>query len=224
MLLKIGNFQKTASFKAKQPEPKLIAETPYLQLKSSNDWSYAHRPKGSKTVIVVPLIEEFNPKTGKHEDYIIYAKTYREGLNAERIAIIDDIDDPKQFNCIELPGGDVGDQDTAETVEEAAGKELLEETGYEADKIEILANGLASSPGLTTEHFSVAIAKGLTKTETVPSSDNGTIRGIEKKPLREFMDFLVQSLEKGKAVSAQTTSAMAFVCNKMFSLSNSSDK
>ena len=64
--------------------------------------------------------------------------------------------------CLELPAGLVGDQDSGETVEVSAARELEEETGYRPDRIEVVGR-FASSPGMVSETFTLVKAHGLTK-------------------------------------------------------------
>ena len=64
--------------------------------------------------------------------------------------------------CLELPAGLVGDETAGESVAVAAGRELEEETGYRADAIEDLGV-FYSSPGMTSECFTLVRATGLTK-------------------------------------------------------------
>ena len=64
--------------------------------------------------------------------------------------------------CLELPAGLVGDQDAGESVEESAARELEEETGYRAERIEVIGR-FASSPGMVSETFTLVKAHGLAK-------------------------------------------------------------
>lgn len=93
--------------------------------------------------------------------------------NAIHAAVIVAIDDghillveqprvPLGGPCIELPAGLVGDIDKGETVEESAARELEEETGYRADRIEVIGR-FASSPGMVSETFTLVKAHGLTR-------------------------------------------------------------
>jgi len=61
--------------------------------------------------------------------------------------------------CLELPAGLVGDEDD-KGVEETAVKELEEETGYTADRIERLGQ-FFSSPGMVAEGFDLVRAHGV---------------------------------------------------------------
>ena len=64
--------------------------------------------------------------------------------------------------CLELPAGLVGDEDPGATVEETAVKELEEETGFTAERIERLGE-FYSSPGMVSESFTLVRAHGLTR-------------------------------------------------------------
>jgi ADP-ribose pyrophosphatase len=69
---------------------------------------------------------------------------------------------PLQRRCLELPAGLVGDETEGEDVATSAARELEEETGWRADRIEIVGD-FASSPGMVSETFTLVTAHGLTK-------------------------------------------------------------
>jgi ADP-ribose pyrophosphatase len=79
-----------------------------------------------------------------------------------KVVLIDQYRVPVGKRCIELPAGLVGDEDPNATVEETAIKELEEETGYTAERIEVLGEFM-SSPGLLAESFTLVRAHGLRK-------------------------------------------------------------
>ena len=64
--------------------------------------------------------------------------------------------------CLELPAGLIGDddEDAFEDALAAAGRELEEETGWRADRLEN-AGEFYSSPGMVTESFTLVRATGL---------------------------------------------------------------
>ena len=72
---------------------------------------------------------------------------------------------------IEWPAGLVGDEGDDESHLEAAKRELLEETGYEASAWERVGEGL-SSAGLTDEAVAFYLAKDLTRV-----TDGGGVGG-----------------------------------------------
>jgi len=83
-------------------------------------------------------------------------------LDGDDVLLIEQHRIPAGRLCLELPAGLVGDEGEAETAAEAAGRELEEETGYRADTVEELG-AFYSSPGMTSERFTVVRATGLTR-------------------------------------------------------------
>ena len=68
---------------------------------------------------------------------------------------------PLGRRCLELPAGLVGDEDD-KGIEDTALKELREETGFTATRIERLGI-FYPSPGMVTESFTLVRAHGLTR-------------------------------------------------------------
>ena len=81
---------------------------------------------------------------------------------------------PPDKRCIELPAGLVGDHDPDATVEATAIKELEEETGFTADRIERLGDFYAS-PGMLSEGFTLVRAHGVRKIGEGGGDDNEDI-------------------------------------------------
>ncbi|PZU09059.1 NUDIX hydrolase [Sphingomonas sp.] len=92
------------------------------------------------------------------------------GIHAAVILAIDDghvllVDQPRVplgARCLELPAGLVGDETEGEAIEIAAARELEEETGYRAGRIEVIGR-FASSPGMVSETFTLVRAHDLQK-------------------------------------------------------------
>jgi ADP-ribose pyrophosphatase len=82
--------------------------------------------------------------------------------DAGEVVLVEQPRVPLGQRTIELPAGLVGDEDAGETLEAAAARELEEETGYRAARIERLGT-FASSPGMTSETFTLVRAHGLTR-------------------------------------------------------------
>ena len=82
-----------------------------------------------------------------------------------KLVLVDQIRPPLGKRVIELPAGLSGDISGAESesLTTAARRELLEETGYEAQQVRLLTEG-PSSAGLTDEMISFYLMTGLTKT------------------------------------------------------------
>lgn len=111
----------------------------YLELKKAGGSEYVTR-LGAKGVVAVIAVT--------NEGKIILLEQYRPAL--ERL-------------IIELPGGLVGDEPGHENepFEEAASRELLEEAGYRAKRMSIIAAG-PSSADLSNEIITFCLAEGLT--------------------------------------------------------------
>ncbi len=116
--------------------PEVLYAGKYVELVRSGRWEYARRAHGHRAVGIIAMAAA---------DKLILVQQYRIPLGAD---------------TIELPAGLVGDQDAREEIETAARRELLEETGYEAQKIDYLFDG-PSSAGLTDEQVDLVLATGL---------------------------------------------------------------
>ena len=64
--------------------------------------------------------------------------------------------------CLELPAGLIGDGGGEDSVEAAARRELEEETGFAAERFDMLGD-FYSSPGMVAESFTLVRATGLSR-------------------------------------------------------------
>jgi ADP-ribose pyrophosphatase len=64
--------------------------------------------------------------------------------------------------CLELPAGLIGDGGGEDSVEAAARRELEEETGFAAERFDMLGD-YYSSPGMVAESFTLVRATGLSR-------------------------------------------------------------
>ncbi len=125
--------------KRKEPaKPELLFEGKHLKLVSHGGWEACERTKASGVVAIVAVTPE-----GK----LLLTEQYRP---------------PVGRRVIELPAGLSGDVPGAELEElaEAARRELVEETGYDAASLTLLTEG-PSSAGLTSETVSIFRADGV---------------------------------------------------------------
>ena len=109
----------------------------YLSLLERDRWEFASRSNASGVVVIVAVTE-----AGE----IVLVEQYRKPVGA----------------CVvELPAGLVGDlADPDETVIVAAHRELLEETGYAAARMEVLM-ACPSSAGMSDEIITFVLALSL---------------------------------------------------------------
>ena len=111
----------------------------FLSLMEASHWEYVTRSNAHAVVVIVALTSD---------DEIVLVEQYRRPVNRR---------------VIELPAGLVGDQHGPdEQVLEAAHRELIEETGYQAESVELVMES-PSSAGMTDEIISFIRARGLKK-------------------------------------------------------------
>ena len=138
---------------ARHPDADLPVETMwegrYIAARRRGRWEYVGRPKGIRAAVIVAV----------DAGHILLVEQYRVPLGAP---------------CIELPAGLVGDQGADEPLEDAAARELEEETGYRAAHIAVIGE-FASSPGMVSETFTLVRATGLEKTGDGGGVDNENI-------------------------------------------------
>lgn len=176
-----------------------LTSTRFLNLKkvifNGSDWFYSMRPNAATTVTIAPVLNETK---------VILLETFRPPVAAEGIA----------QRCLEWPAGMVGDERIGESVEQAIAAELLEETGFVADRVEICNARLVSSPGCSSETTVLALAFITQERVQQPVTDGGIITHWFEVDIAHLFDFLAQKEKEGLAVSLSVYSGLAFLCRR----------
>ncbi|MEO7654706.1 MAG: NUDIX hydrolase, partial [Sphingomicrobium sp.] len=94
-------------------QPEVMWQGKYIRAMKLGRWEYTSRSKDMTAVVILAEAD------GK----VLLVEQKRAAIGKR---------------CIELPAGLVGDEDEAATVLGTAEKELLEETGYKAERFELL--------------------------------------------------------------------------------------
>lgn len=164
----------------------LLYEGRFLRFVSRDGWEFVER-HGAWAVVAIVAITEANE--------LVLVEQYRP---------------PVDRNVIELPAGLVGDHDddAEETTETAARRELLEETGYEADRWDVLFRGLPSG-GLTSEEITVYRATGLRRTGPGGGDASESIT-VHVVPIDDLETWLRAREREGKGVDAKLYCALHF--------------
>ena len=120
----------------------------------------------------------------------------------EKIILVEQYRPPVNHNVIELPAGLVGDsEDPHELVTAAAHRELIEETGYEADELQVLFTGVLSA-GLSNETLTFVMARGVKKVSEGGGIENEKII-VHEVPLKQVHDWLQQQADIGRIIDAK---------------------
>jgi len=138
---------------------------------------------------------EFVSRTGSTNAVVILAE------HDGKVILIEQYRVPVGRRCVELPAGLVGDEDKNATVEGTAVKELDEETGFTADRIERLGE-FQSSPGMVAESFTLVRAHGVRKVGEGGGTENEDIT-VHLVPRAEIPAFVEQRRAAGCAVDVK---------------------
>ena len=148
----------------------------YISALKRGRWEYVSRTGSTNAVVIL----------AEHDRKIILIEQYRV---------------PVGKRCVELPAGLVGDEDKNATVEGTAVKELEEETGFTAERIERLGE-FQSSPGMVAESFTLVRAHGLRKVGEGGGTDNEDI-AVHLVPRADIPAFVEQRRAAGCAVDVK---------------------
>ncbi len=108
----------------------------WITARKRGRWEYVSRARGIRAAVIVAIDD------------------------ADHVLLVDQYRVPLGRRCLELPAGLIGDTQEGDTPVDAAIRELEEETGYAAERIEVLGE-FHSSPGMVTESFTLLRAYGL---------------------------------------------------------------
>jgi ADP-ribose pyrophosphatase len=138
---------------------------------------------------------EFVSRTGSTNAVVILAE------HDGKVILIEQYRVPVGRRCVELPAGLVGDEDKNATVEGTAVKELEEETGFTAERIERLGD-FQSSPGMVAESFTLVRAHGIRKVGEGGGTENEEI-AVHLVPRADIPEFVEQRRAAGCAVDVK---------------------
>lgn len=155
----------------------------FITAKREGKWEYVSRSRGIRAAVILAI----------DDDHVILVEQYRVPLGKY---------------CIELPAGLVGDHDDVadEDAAIAANRELEEETGYRAGRMEDLGE-FYSSPGMVSESFSLFRAHDLVKI-----GEGGGVVGenitVHKVALSQLPAFIASKRAEGAAIDVKMLSLL----------------
>jgi len=158
------------------PPPEVMWSGKYVRVLKRDKWEYASRANNIGAVVILAEYE------GK-------------------VILVDQPRVPPDCRCVELPAGLVGDIDPNATVEGTAIKELEEETGFTADRIERLGE-FYSSPGMLSEGFALVRAHGVRRIGEGGGDEHEDIN-VHLVPRSEIPNFVEQKRAEGFGVDVK---------------------
>lgn len=170
---------------ADQPPEQIVWQGKYVTAKVRGTWEYVSRTRGIRAAAILAIDEA---------DHLILVEQYRVPLGR---------------SCIELPAGLIGDHDHLEDEDDsaAAARELEEETGYRAGRMEVIGE-FWSSPGMVTESYTLIRAHDLVKVGPGGGTDGENII-VHRVPLAALPDFVAERRARGDAIDTKLLVALA---------------
>lgn len=168
-------------------EPKTLYAGKFLSLIKEGRWEYAHRSNTKGAAVIVALTEE------------------------DKVLLVEQFRIPVHARTIELPAGIIGDEPgkADEAHAEAARRELLEETGFAAGKIEELTTGPSSS-GLTSETVTLFFASELTRVGKGGGVAHENIT-VHEVPLVTIVEWLEAKAKMGLLIDPKVYAGIFFI-------------
>lgn len=155
----------------------------YLNLVERDGWEFTTRPNAHAVAVLVATTRE---------NCLLLVEQFRKPVNAR---------------VLELPAGLVGDKDDPnEPILEAAGRELIEETGYQAAQLEMMIQ-CPSSAGMTDEIISFVRATGLEKIGPGGGDESEDIE-VHVVPLEQADEWLAARHAEGKPLDPKIYAAL----------------
>lgn len=151
----------------------------FVTARKKGRWEYVSRARGIRAAVILAVDED---------SHVILVEQFRVPLGKR---------------CIELPAGLIGDDAGAEDEDAtaAAARELEEETGYLAERMEAIGE-FYSSPGMVSESFTLLKAHGLTKVGEGGGTDSEDIT-VHRVPLSMIADAIARWRAEGYAIDVR---------------------
>lgn len=158
-------------------------EGKYVRAIKQGKWEYASRVGDVRAVVIL----------AEHEGKTILVEQPRVAVGGR---------------CLELPAGLVGDEDPGATIEGTAVKELEEETGYTATRVERLGD-FHASPGMLSESFTLVRAHGVSRSGEGGGTEHEDIE-VHLVPRGDIPAFIAQKRSEGVAIDVKLLLFLGF--------------
>lgn len=159
----------------------------FLSIVKEGRWEYADRVNATGAAIIAAVTDD------------------------QKLLLVEQYRIPVHTRTIEMPAGIIGDEaeHSKESQAEAARRELREETGYDAGRMEILTTGPSSS-GLTSELVTLFRASGLRKISAGGGVAHEKII-VHEVPLNEVHAWLAAKVQAGLLIEPKVYAGLYFL-------------
>jgi ADP-ribose pyrophosphatase len=157
----------------------------YLEVHREGNWEYAARKGNMGAAVILALTD------------------------AAEIVLVEQYRVPHGARTIELPAGLIGDVGGDDTAIAAAARELHEETGFEAAHWQDFGV-FATSPGMSSESFTLFKATGLARTGPGGGVDDEDII-VHVVPVATLAEFIAAQRGQGLIIDCRLAVAMGLV-------------
>jgi ADP-ribose pyrophosphatase len=155
----------------------------FIVAKKRGRWEYVARARGIRAAVIL-------------------------AIDAGDVILVEQYRVPLGRVCLELPAGLIGDEGNPdEAAESAAARELEEETGYRAARIETIGE-FFSSPGMVSESFTLVKATGLKKVGDGGGEGDENIT-VHRVALSDVPAFVAARRAAGVAVDVKILTLLA---------------
>jgi ADP-ribose pyrophosphatase len=160
-----------------EPE-EIVWQGRFVTARRRGRWEYVTRARGIRAAVILATID----------GDVLLVEQHRVPLGRQ---------------CLELPAGLIGDDEGSEDEGDllAAGRELEEETGYRAGKLEDLGC-FYSSPGMVSESFTLVRATELIRTGPGGGTEGENIT-VHRVPLHDVASFVAAKRAEGCGVDVR---------------------
>lgn len=151
----------------------------FITARTCGKWEYVTRARGIRAAVILAIDEE---------GCVLLVEQFRVPLGKP---------------CIELPAGLIGDDEgkEGEDASDAARRELEEETGYTAGRMENLGE-FYSSPGMISESFTLLRARDLVRIGPGGGTEGENIT-VHRVALGDLPDFIESARARGLGIDVR---------------------
>ncbi|MBC2666625.1 NUDIX hydrolase [Novosphingobium flavum] len=161
-----------------EEEEKTVWQGRFIAAKVKGNWEYVGRARGIRAAVILAV----------DDGHVILVEQFRVPLGRP---------------CVELPAGLIGDEDhlVGEEDTAAAARELEEETGYRAGRMEVIGE-FWSSPGMVSESYTLMRAHDLVRVGAGGGTHDEDIK-VHRVPLADIPAFIAQRRAMGDAIDGK---------------------